>query len=799
MMLMKRKKSLNFLTHILTYILLSLVLTGTFSSVSEAKKLKKSALKIEIKPSSAKIDLKPDSEQLLNQFFKQKNAGEKENALKTLEGWKGVSPEENYYKAFFEAQVLESTDQFWKLYSSLKKDKKLLRLQLESLKQILDITLASDKKFPIGIDEFRKEAKIILRKMRGLPEGLQFELQFLKWIQKNGVTEELCRTERQRWLAQVALPLEEVMGALKTCPVDFDDFTYRTRLLIFSGEEKKAQSEVDEFISTQKLLDWEKAYLQAIFFSNIGDPTSAFNIVKKYEKELLSSKDYYDNLFYIAQRAGELEKAEEIINKIITQVPSSSEKREFVYQKAFLFYQTKRYKEAIVLLDSLIKSNSSHKKRRKRNDYDDLTWLRAWCHYLNKDYAAARDGFTENKDWTRDKTRNIYWLAQSEWALENQMKALDYFKQLAQPMIEGKFFNYYNFLAWIRYESLKGEVSNEYFKNQLAKMRSGRGQYVLPDDSANPLRIVQEYKTYFDEISTTDEGDIIVANQDAVVAVQSDVKGIEVDSSAELKKEINWADHLTLWGYPDFAKWHLFEVEKALGTRARAEPLIQYYLDKKLYYRALSLTQKLTSPQQKKLSLKDDELLWKSLYPKAYELNVQSEAGLRRINPYLIWSIMKAETQFKHDAISPVGAVGLMQFMPYTSQKVATLLREDHDVKQLFEPPQAVKYGAMYLKKLSVEFSSQTPLVAAAYNGGPHRVKLWLRNLGDIDFDVFVEHIPFAETRTYVKRVLSFHTTYQKIYDDKIDHKQFQWLIEKNQYKLVQPISLKEEWNFPIR
>lgn len=769
------------------------------SSAAAAKKHIHPPLKTEIKASTAKSALQPNSEQLLNEFFRQKKAGERDTALKTIDGWKTATPEEAYYKKFFQAELLESQEQFWTLYQGLKKDKKLMRVQLEALKRILDLSLAKDKKFTLPAEEFKNEARLILKRMRGLPEGLQFELQYLTWIQKNGVTKELCGAERERWLSQTSVPLSQIVSALKTCPIDFKDFTYRTRLLIFSGEEKKAQIEVNEFIASQSLKDWEKAYLQAIFFSNIGDPTAAFNIVKKYEAELLQSKDYHDNFFYIAQRAGELDKAEEIINKIIAKVSTNKERREFTFQKAFLFYQTKKYKEAVTLLDGLIAKHPSNRRKVKRKDYDDLTWLRAWCHYLDKNYVAARAEFTANKEWTRDKTRNIYWLAQTEWALQSQMKALDYFKQLAQPLLEGRFYNYYNFLAWIRYETLKEEVNTENLRNQLAKMKFGRGQYLLPNDTVNPLRIVEEYKTYFEEITTTDEGDIQIANPDSIISDQSDVKAIEVDSSAELKQEINWAEHLTLWGYTDFAKWHLFEVEKALGARAKAEPLIQYYLDKKFYYRALSLAQKVTPPQQKKLSLKDDELLWKSLYPKAYDLNVQSEAGMRKINPYLIWSIMKAETQFKADAISPVGAVGLMQFMPYTSIKVAHLLKEDHAVEDLFEPPQAVKYGAMYLKKLSLEFDNQLPLVASAYNGGPHRVKLWLRNWGDIDFDVYVEHIPFSETRTYVKRVLSFHTTYQKIYDEKLDYKKFQWLIEKNPYKLVQPISLKEEWDFPVR
>jgi soluble lytic murein transglycosylase len=743
------------------------------------------------------------NEHPLNEFFKMKKSNDLMQSAELLKEWKATGDVEQLYKDFFQAQVAPFADQavkeYWSLYLHLKKSKKLLRLQLETLSNILDLTLDSklEKKTPFKQNEFKRETKAMIKKVRGLPEGLDFELKYLKWIVKNDISEELCKPERNRWLSQVSLNLKEVIEGLKKCPIDFDDFIYRTRLLVFSGAEKQAQQELDEFVEIQKVKDWEKAYLQAVFFSNVGDPTSAFEIVKKYEAEILNSKDYYNNLFYITQRAGELAKAEELINKIIKKAKNKQEINEFNFQKAFLFYQTKRYADAIEILNTLISHHPSKNKKKKSKEYDDLTWLRGWCYYLNKEYAQAKIQLTDNKQWTRDKTRNIYWLAQTEWALDNQMKALDYFKQLAQPMLEGKFFNYYNYLAWIRFETNKSAVSSDLLKNQIATIKAGRGVYMIPDNLMNPLRIVEEYKTYFEEIRDTDEGDIQVVNQDSVIAGQSETEAIFIESTAQLKKEVAWADHLVEWGYPDLAKWHLYDVEKSFKTRKSAEPLIQYYLDKKFYYRALSLMQKVSATMDKKISLKDDELLWKSIYPKAYELNVKSESFLRKIDPYLVWSIMKAETQFKADAISPVGAVGLMQFMPYTSQKVAQLLKEnDHNPHVLFQPDVAIQHGAMYLRKLSREFDSQLPLIAAAYNGGPHRVKLWLRNLGDVDFDVFVEHIPFSETRTYVKRVLSFFKTYQKLYDEKSDFKKSKWLIEKNQFKISEPISLKEEWDF---
>ena len=65
-----------------------------------------------------------------------------------------------------------------------------------------------------------------------------------------------------------------------------------------------------------------------------------------------------------------------------------------------------------------------------------------------------------------------------------------------------------------------------------------------------------------------------------------------------------------------------------------------------------------------------------------------------------------------------------------------------------------------------------------------------------MEYDVFIEHIPFNETRTYVKRVVNYILTYQKIYEDKLDIKSSKWILEKIPYKLKEPLLLKEEWPF---
>lgn len=737
----------------------------------------------------------------LDEYFKFKSEGKHKSARTILNKWNPKGFEESSYKKYFLAINDNTTNQFWDLYQDLSRSKKLLKLQHESIRRILEIDLESSKDTTKKLKNFNKVAKQMLENLRAQPEGLEYELIYLKWILKNKNIQELCKTERNRWLSQTTLNLSEVVLGLESCPITFKDFIYRIRMLIFSGEEKKAQLEINEFVETKKLADWEKAFLQAVYFSNMGDPTSAFSKIIPFQNEVAKNEDYHLNLFYISQRAGELAKAEQIINRILESTANLKEKNEILFQKAFLFYQTRRYPEAIKILNNLVKTHPSHRRKVKSRQYDDLTWLRAWCYYLAHDYENAQEALMENRKWARDKARNLYWLAQTEWALDNRMMAVALFRQLALPVIDGKFFSYYNYLGWLRFESYKSYATSEILKTQLNAIKSGRGMYVIPDPNMNPLDLLNEYESYFEDIGATDEGSIAIINQEDEAHDAGEIKGIKISTSAELKNEMSWADDLIKWGYRDLAKWHLFEVEKTLSNKVQAEPLVKYYTKNKYYNRALSLTQNITSPSGRKLNLKSDPLLWGSLFPKAYESSVESEAKKRKVQPYLIWSIMKAETQYKYDAISPVGAVGLMQFMPYTSQKVAIMLNEEHDTENMFDPETAVKYGATYLRKLSDELGGQFPLVAAAYNGGPHRVKLWLRNFKEKDgtnmeYDMFVEHIPFNETRTYVKRVMSFVLTYQKLYEDKLDYKSSKWLVEKIPFKLKEPIVLKEEWPF---
>jgi soluble lytic murein transglycosylase len=90
------------------------------------------------------------------------------------------------------------------------------------------------------------------------------------------------------------------------------------------------------------------------------------------------------------------------------------------------------------------------------------------------------------------------------------------------------------------------------------------------------------------------------------------------------------------------------------------------------------------------------------------------------------------------------------------------------------------------------KFDRRVPLVAAAYNAGPHRVDNWLSNFGSLDMDEFIEHIPFLETRNYVKGVLSNYEAYSKIYA--LNGPRLTYLTDTCGISVRQELATRESW-----
>ncbi|WP_257460209.1 lytic transglycosylase domain-containing protein [Archangium lipolyticum] len=153
-----------------------------------------------------------------------------------------------------------------------------------------------------------------------------------------------------------------------------------------------------------------------------------------------------------------------------------------------------------------------------------------------------------------------------------------------------------------------------------------------------------------------------------------------------------------------------------------------------------------------------------AFYPRAFANAVESEATRYKVSPFFVWAIMRRESAFRPEVASAADARGLMQVIPPTARAIAKQLAEPAPAPaELFSPSLNIKYGAWYLSQLMKRFSHPA-LAAAAYNAGPEATVRWVKEKGSLPLDLFVEEIPFRETRGYVKQVLADLYLYQSFY-----------------------------------
>ncbi|MFH7524642.1 transglycosylase SLT domain-containing protein [Aeromonas sp. A5] len=149
-------------------------------------------------------------------------------------------------------------------------------------------------------------------------------------------------------------------------------------------------------------------------------------------------------------------------------------------------------------------------------------------------------------------------------------------------------------------------------------------------------------------------------------------------------------------------------------------------------------------------------------FPKPYKQTFSQVARERAVNMSLLYAISRQESALYPRAQSPVGARGLMQLMPATAKETAGKIGVPYRSElQLFDPAMNIRLGSAYLKRLLDVYDGNRILAAAAYNAGPGRVKRWREQSADKPMDVWVESIPYRETRNYVQNVLSFDLIYQ--------------------------------------
>lgn len=155
----------------------------------------------------------------------------------------------------------------------------------------------------------------------------------------------------------------------------------------------------------------------------------------------------------------------------------------------------------------------------------------------------------------------------------------------------------------------------------------------------------------------------------------------------------------------------------------------------------------------------------KKIYPKKYSEYVEKYSAEYGIPESVIYAVIKAESDFDPRAVSRADppALGLMQLLEETYSDVARMLGETANPLNIYDPETNIKYGTYYLSYLYRRFENWENTFAS-YNAGLGNVYKWLEDPEYSDGEGNLTHIPFSETREYVKRVAKYRTKYEKIY-----------------------------------
>lgn len=156
-----------------------------------------------------------------------------------------------------------------------------------------------------------------------------------------------------------------------------------------------------------------------------------------------------------------------------------------------------------------------------------------------------------------------------------------------------------------------------------------------------------------------------------------------------------------------------------------------------------------------------DALEWR--FPAAYRDSFRRWGGEAGVDPYLLMAIARRESAYNAEALSPAGARGLMQLMPGTATLVSRQLGlAAPGPYGILEPELNIRLGSTYLGDMLGRYRGNRLAAAAAYNAGPGRVDRWLRD-SPREFDLFVESIPFRETRDYVQAIMTYRVIFESL------------------------------------
>lgn len=607
-------------------------------------------------------------------------------------------------------------------------------------------------------------------------------------------------------------------GQASLCSFSWVDSLVRTKNLLLVGQVDRAQREIQLIADrSQGQKSFEIDRLRAQFLIHEGEVSKALELLSPYFQQKKTDLSYLAIVASAANRAGDSATAIGTYLMMYKLAPHSVPGWQSLFQAAFLSYQFQDYDGATRRFREFLQRHPGSRLAL------DAEWHLSWISYLKGQFDLAYEGFGKLRDKIQGRgqhkarsqivDRIEYWMGMCQFRQKNYGLARSLFAEISHRGQEG---SYYTIVANQRLKQVEqlSPSAQPVQAQTLGHWVSGgvRGPasifarpYLAPpddfhswaqnvpvsEDAEEKVVIRDDIETAVDNVSDETESALI----DNTMLSGEDEYAQNLSSSPNplIVQRFERARRFISVGLFEWAKWELYEIERKTSNKDYLRALMAEYERIGNFHRSAQIAGNQFAKARVEGGIANQKSLWEKAYPKAYLDHVSEFSQKFGIPPEMIWSIMRAETNFRKDAMSPVGALGLMQVMPKTGQKLADLMGEKaFEARKLLEPPMAIKMGSKYLQRLWRKFDGNRALVAGGYNAGPHRILLWLNRFGNLDLDEFIEHIPYVETRNYIKRVVSNYQLYARIYDNQDDI--FPELSQPIMMKVKDPVPDKETW-----
>ena len=401
------------------------------------------------------------------------------------------------------------------------------------------------------------------------------------------------------------------------------------------------------------------------------------------------------------------------------------------------------------------------------------------------DEATQRSVVTEMEQrfpqsrWTEEalySSGNMYFLSREF------PSAIDYFTQLLRYFPHSTYEGYAHWkTAWLNYRLGNFQLAGKLFDEHITRYAGDtevpdalywRGRELEQQENA-PARAKAYYQSLASAFRNYYFGDLAAQRLQALTgitaepsAVAASVHGVRPHAlSDRVPDDDVHVIRARLLGNAGLNEYIAPEIKLSPDSADWADYAeVQIYAQAGETYRALRVAKRIT-PSYYAVPIDTIPVTyWSVLFPKPYFEDIRANAAANGLDPYLVLSLMRQESEFNPSVVSYANAYGLMQLLPSTGKSMAHRAGIKHfSVNDLLNPPVNIELGTLYLKQTVNKFNGHIEYALAAYNAGDDRIQEWISAGNFRDVPEFVESIPFTQTRDYVQAILRNERMYKRL------------------------------------